>query len=858
MKNIYFRIFILTLISFTMFVGCDTRTPSDPVKETATYNLSLTADRYVIYADNGRTVAKVTAILTNGVGEPQEGATIVFSALTGAIASNISTSSSGQAVATFDDLGIPGADVNIIARYSDANDNTVRDTITIDILPMEDLVSSFFASTIPTFGVIEVIKLDSSYSATINANVRDSLGVAVKNVLVNYRVLEGSEVGYLESAADSTNAIGTSQVNFFNNEGGVGIVKVEASVKSSDMTTLVNENPGVYEFGSLLKGASTSANAFVDTVELNFFVADQYELTVNTLDTTIYADNGETTARIYAIVKDDYGRGVDTLKVNFSSNVGTITGSAWTDEAGVAEATFSDLGYGLGMDIDALIIASIEDPYYGTAVDYVSVFIRAQNPNPPQRIPSRIELTTECIAMPALDGSGCENSSVLTATVMDSSGYPVEPNTLVSFETDIGFVTEFSTTNIDGEAISTFNIGDSAGIATIYARAGNVMDSVLITVRPGLPTYIVIPPSAPNKIVVAGGFGVASTTIRAEVRDARGELVDEPYDVQFQLGPAIPAGANLDGDGASTTVESNYGVASVTLNSGTQSGPVRITASVDLGASLIRATAVPVTIAAGPPAFIDVDIDISQLEPIGGGQYQAEMGARIWDQYTNPVEDSTQVYWHIEPDSIASVIGGSLSYGENLNGDQYHGLAWSLLYWNSDRTFDNIQVIAQTYGANGDTIQGYVNAAEDSLLLLPFYPGELLVIPSISFHDYGPTAPPNHIPNQQRVGVLLTAMLTDYYNNAIKNARILFGAFGAAGWDPITDPSGLPIVRTDDQGIATITVFFDASLCTANYNADGSINSFNPFTAQVWGTLLDPQSISSEQSSIQLVHTVTN
>ena len=277
----------------------------------------------------------------------------------------------------------------------------------------------------------------------------------------------------------------------------------------------------------------------------------------------------------------------------------------------------------------------------------------------------------------------------------------------------------------------------------------------------------------------------------------------------------------------------------------------RVTASITLSGSTISATAIPVTISAGPPAFMDVDIDINQIEPIGGGQYQAEMAARVWDQYTNPVEDSTQVYWHIEPDSIASVIGGTLTYGENLSGDTYHGLAWSLIYWNSDRTFDQVQVIAQTYGAEGDTIQGYVNAAEDSLLLLPFYPGDLLVIPDRQFYDFQPAANPN----PPQIGVVLTAVLTDYYNNAIKNARILFGSFGAAGWDP-TDANGMPIVMTDNQGIAQITVFFDKGLCTPNFNADGTVNSYNPFTAQVWGTLLDPQSIGSEQSSIQLVRTI--
>jgi len=852
MNHKVFKLIILALIALVTFMGCDTRTPDDPEAVIVNYNLNLTADRYVIYADNGKTVAKITAILTNDVNEPQENAKIVFSALSGAIASNITTNSSGQAVATFDDKGQVSPAVNIVARYTDSNNNTVRDTVVIEVLPMEDLVSSFFATTKPTNGEVRVFTEDSTYTATINANVRDSLGVAVKNVLVNYRVLQGNTVGYLDYASDSTNAVGTSNVVFTNNEGQIGDVLVEASVSSSTMETIMLDNPGVYNFGSLLKNSSESAVAFADTVRLRFVAGQEYFLTVNTLDTTIYADNGETVARIYAVVKDSDNQGIDTVKVTFTSSIGTINSVKYTNDAGIAETIFSDLGTSITSDVTAKIIGRITHPFYGVIRDTVDVLVRANNPNPPKRIPARIELVSQCLQLPSPTDDECVDVSQLTATVMDSSGYPVEANTLVRFTTNIGFVTQFATTDEDGVARSTFSIGDSAGIATIFARTGGASDSTLITVRPGLPTYIIIPPSAPNKIVVAGGYGRASTTIRAEVRDARGELVDEAYPVQFQLGPAIPAGANLDGVGNMTTVESNYGVASVTLNSGSQSGPVRVTARVVLPTSTISATSVPVTIAAGPPAFIDVDIDINQIEPIGGGQYQAEVAARVWDRYTNPVEDSTQVYWHVDPDSIASIIGGSLTYGENLNGDQYHGLAWSKIYWNSDRTFDQVKVIAQTYGAEGDTIQGFVNAAEDSLLLLPFYPGELMVIPSLQFHDFQPAANPN----PAQVPVLLTAMLTDYYNNAIKNARILFGAFGAAGWDPLDPETGMPIVRTNNQGIAQITVFFDAGLCTPNFNADGSVNSYNPFTAQVWGTLLDPQSISSEQSSIQLVRTI--
>jgi len=849
-KNKYIKIILLGLLAVLMLAGCDTRKPTDVEGPEVNYNINLTSDRYVIYADNGKTVAKVTAILTNGEGEPLQGSTIVFSSLSGAIASNINTNSSGQAIATFDDKGQSGTDVRIIARYTDNSDNTVRDTVLIDILPMEALVASFFATTTPTSGLVVVFQEDSTYSATVSANVRDSSGVAVKNVLVNYRVLEGMDVGYLDGASDSTNALGTSQVTFTNNEGQTGTIKIETFVNANTIQRLVLENPGVYDFGSLLKGTGTAAVVFSDTVTLEYSAGKMYFLELNTLDTTIYLDNGETIARIYAVVKDENNVGLDTIKVNFSAGVGSISSPKFTNDAGIAETEYSDLGANITEDVIAEVIAFVDHPFYGFIRDTVEINIRADNPNADTHDPDRIDLVADCVTLPDLEDPDCVTATRLTATVIDSSGYPVDANTLVTFETDIGVVTGLAVTDENGVALSTFTVGDSAGIATIFARTGAIFDSTLITVRPGGPTYIVIPPSTPNRIVVTGGFGIASTTIRAEVRDASGELTDLAYQVTFELGPNVPAGANLNGAGLSATVESNYGIASVTLNSGTQSGPIRVTAQVNYQGNLIQATAIPVTIAAGPPAFIDADIDINQIDPIGGGQYQAEMAARVWDKYTNPVEDSTQIYWHIEPDSIASVIGGSFTYGENLNQDAYHGLAWSLLYWNSDRTFESIQVIAQTYGANGDTIQGYVNAAEDSTLLLPFYPGNLMVIPSIQFHDFQPHAAP------PQVTVTLTAILTDYYNNAIKNGRILFGSIGAASWDPLDPETGMPIVRTDNAGVAQITVNFDGGLCTPNTDAAGDPISYNPFGAQVWGTLLDPQSISSDRSDIQLIRTI--
>jgi len=142
---------------------------------------------------------------------------------------------------------------------------------------------------------------------------------------------------------------------------------------------------------------------------------------------------------------------------------------------------------------------------------------------------------------------------------------------------------------------------------------------------------------------------------------------------------------------------------------------------------VILSRGTPVTIRADLPAHINADLDINTIDPVGGGFYEVEVAALVWDQYTNPVEDSTQVYWSLLPDTIGDIIGESFTHNENLNGEAFHGMAWSKLYFNSGVVFDTIQIVARTWGADGDTIKAFINEDADSTQILPFSPGELIV-----------------------------------------------------------------------------------------------------------------------------------
>ena len=819
--------------------------------ESETYTLDLQVFDAPIFADGGETVARVLAIVKDGDGAPVDGINVNFSTDVGSIASPRTTNDAGIAETSFSDVGSNFNDdvtAHIIASLSVPNFGLLRDSIEVDILQSESAVYTFQTSVNPIDGVIEVTTTDSSFAGTITTQVRDISGVAIPDVIVNFRVLQGGGMGYLDMAEDSTNAAGKAVAMFYNNPGAYGTVEVESYILGEAIEAAMVQNPGAYNMGDLLLSAASPQEAiFRDTVSIEFSPFGPFSVNLFAFNSPIYADAGLTAARIVAIVRDSEAQPVDTLPVYFASDIGSLNSPRFTNDAGIAETRFSDMGTVITQDTIARVRARIEHPFFGIIRDTVDVEILAENPNAPEPIPDDIDLISNYDVLPPVDDPAVSRAT-LTATVTDSNGFPVNANVLVTFETDIGFVEPFKTTDENGAVEVEFNMGDSAGIAKIYAHCGAAIDSVLITIRPGEPAYLVIPPSSPNRIVVRGGWGAESTTIRAQIRDARGELIDEPVEVRFRLGPNVPADANLNGTGYEAIDTTNYGVASVTLNSGTQSGPVRVTAEVLPDSLGIGSTSVPVTIAADAPAGIEVDIDINTITPIGGGMYQAELAARIWDQYTNPVEDSTQVYWAVFPDTLpyGSVIGESYTNNENLNGDQYHGIAWTKLYYNSDVTFNQIQVRALTWGAEGDSIVGILNDTENDSLLITFYPGNLTVIPQIQFWDFQPANAPNPNPKD----VLLTAILVDYYNNPIKNARILFTAIGAESFFPVDD-MGLPIVRTDDQGTAQITAFFNAALCTPNFDADGNVSSYNPFTAYVGAILVDPQSISADQVAIE-------
>jgi len=437
-------------------------------------------------------------------------------------------------------------------------------------------------------------------------------------------------------------------------------------------------------------------------------------------------------------------------------------------------------------------------------------------------------------------------ASDITCRLLNRSGTPVR-NVIVQIDGgEKGYikiddiVVDSDTTNNNGEIVFSFHDygeQENIGIATVKALfqhpsiGSSVIDSstVSIVTEVGLVqecTYVEIASSVPDNIVVKDGGGIESTSIKAKLFDDNENLIAEPRLVRFVLNP-IMEGAYLEEPGViDTSVYTVNGIATVSINSGTVPGPIRVEASVDCdedGDYEINANAVPVIIASGAPYYIEPEYDPNSTEPIGGGFYKTQVGAIVYDKWFNPVEDSTYVYWSIDPiapDTLidAFVEGISFTGNENLDGDANKGVAYSTLVYSTDAIGDFGRVKATTFGSDGpdeDTIADSVSAlinedVGDAALF--FLPGELSLTANATYYDFSLPAPTDE------VEITITAILIDFYGNPVVNAPISFVGTGVEAWREL----GYELY--DDDGINGVPNTGENNGCFSwrDYGADDS------------------------------------
>ena len=164
----------------------------------------------------------------------------------------------------------------------------------------------------------------------------------------------------------------------------------------------------------------------------------------------------------------------------------------------------------------------------------------------------------------------------------------------------------------------------------------------------------------------------------------------------------------------------------------------------------LESITVPVVIASGAPYYIEAEYDPNSTEAIGGGFYQTECAAIVYDRWYNPVEDSTYVYWNINPlppDTLIDAFVEGVSYTNNegvLSSTATPGVARSNIVYSTDAIGDIGQVRALTFGANGDSVASFINEGEGDATLF-FLPGQVTLLSSASYWDFSLQGSPANI-----------------------------------------------------------------------------------------------------------------
>jgi hypothetical protein len=618
------------------------------------------------------------------------------------------------------------------------------------------------------------IKLDNGVTtAQINTTLLNKRGDKLPNVILSFT----SDKGSIDSEA-TTDSVGAVTLTFQDNgtQEDIGLANI--------VCTIIHP-----KFGSI----SDSAQVTIGT---------DNGLSLQILPVT-YDDAGSTVVvgedisgnvsytRLIATVTDTSGNVISGIPITFSAtssneSVGTVTyANEVSNTNGQVVAEFDDGGNvykdnpGTPNYEGVTVVATFGDKT--TAPENFNVY--AEDDVWPYNL--FVNTDTDVIS---LDGG--ETTAWIVSRLLNKLGNPVN-NAQINYTASLGFIASTGFTDSVGvDSVSFTDLGnpEDVGVSDIMSTFSHpgfdgilIQDSLQVYIEdPSFQScaFMEIPSSIPGHIVVRDGGGLESTFIRAEVYDDNGTLINTPTPVVFTLEPLL-GDAYLETPGeTSATIYTVNGVASVSINSGTDPGPVRIVATCDCdqdGVVDLTSIAVPVIIASGAPYHIEAEYDPNATEAIGGGFYQTECAAIVSDIHYNPVEDSTYVYWSIDPmlpDTLIDAFVEGVSFTNNegiLSGTATSGVARSNIVYSTDAIGAIGRVRALTYGAGGDSVVTFINEDEGDATMF-FLPGQVSLMASATYHDFTLNGNP--------ALVQITAIVIDYYGNAVVDAPIAFNGTG--------------------------------------------------------------------------------
>ena len=613
---------------------------------------------------------------------------------------------------------------------------------------IEDDVHEFnyYSSALP--GSIHEVSMMTGDTLLLPFIAKDINGIRIEGVPVRYEIFGSSSparsYGDLSEAlsytcCDNTNSssdgtdidIVDSQYQDIDGNG-VATEDENEGIAITNYTNIINEAVTVDSIRAYITDPLTNQILFSEEVYVSVHppssqVASLFSYPIpetifmDTMD-SVYCDTITTIAsdiqgQSLAGVDISYSLSADDQIYGYISQYLTVTDTIPNTGFYGARTTFctypnislADASHTIDVDITALNTGLTDD---------VQIFLIENLPECPD-CEASLGLISEYYELPA--GDNDIFTTLVTATVIDSTENPVPANTLVQFQSltenedgdfvSIGSIEPYKFTNDQGIATATFNMETDVGLAQIIATAPtfNLADTMYINLTSTDATSMELVQPFPNEIMVQGGGGVEASELTMLIKDGSGNLVTEPFLVHFEILSSAPLGVYLNEHDDNDFIEcatSSNGEATVTLNSGSQPGSVPIRAelyplNIDIDCNSINSStftnegiasleSVPVTVVTGPPEFGQINYSYVDISPIGGGLYEVPLSVNLWDFYSNPVADSTNVYIWIEGIATPWSVDSTYTFGDTV---KWGGLdpsdnvieVDSLLYvWNSE------------------------------------------------------------------------------------------------------------------------------------------------------------------------------
>jgi adhesin/invasin len=445
---------------------------------------------------------------------------------------------------------------------------------------------------------------------------------------------------------DDGNPVANGEIITFSITAGGGTLSSLTASTTNGVASVTFTSPTTGT-SSTIRGEAT--NGSFGTVTIVFTTEQVASIELQLGNTSLVANGVQSTTAIATVTNTDGNPVSDGTLVTFTipANGGDIDSTTAGTQLTVVVPTTG------GIAVAVLTASTTSGNYVLTATSSGVGQLALYELTPGPANAGNTSLTANPTSIPA-DGI---STSLLTLLAQDVNGNPVTDGTAVNFYTDLGTLSSATGSTAFGVATVILTSGTTDGLATITAVIDGVTVQATVAfgfvagVGSGTATTIELSVSS-TSIRVQGSGGQESAVISATARDETGNLITDCVagNMRFTIANGPGGGELLDGTGTTVTKATSNGSATVSLTSGTVSGTVTVLVEVILDGTCANpavyasALTTPIGIEAGEPANITI-FQPTEVVQNADGSISMIISALVQDQYSNPVEDDTVIFF---------------------------------------------------------------------------------------------------------------------------------------------------------------------------------------------------------------------